>query len=64
MVKDLKEDFYIKNTYHSNAIEGNTLTLYETKAILEDGITIQGKTFREHTEANNHKKKLLSMLRN
>ncbi|MFD1067790.1 Fic family protein [Oceanobacillus locisalsi] len=55
VVKDMKEDFYIKNTYHSNAIEGNTLTLYETKAVLEDGITIQGKSFREHAEANNHK---------
>ncbi|WP_040982664.1 Fic family protein [Oceanobacillus jeddahense] len=55
LVKDMKEDFYIKNTYHSNAIEGNTLTLYETKAVLEDGITIRGKSFREHAEANNHK---------
>ncbi|WP_077303381.1 Fic family protein [Virgibacillus pantothenticus] len=55
LLKDLKADFYIKNTYHSNAIEGNTLTLYETKAVLEDGITIQGKSFREHAEANNHK---------
>lgn len=55
VIKDMKEDFYIKNTYHSNAIEGNTLTLYETKAVLEDGITIQGKSFREHAEANNHK---------
>lgn len=55
VVKDMKEDFYIKNTYHSNAIEGNTLTLFETKAVLEDGITVQGKSFREHAEANNHK---------
>lgn len=55
VVKDLREDFSIKNTYHSNAIEGNTLTLYETKAILEDGITISGKSFREHAETNNHK---------
>src|SRR5690625_468947 len=54
VVKDLREDFNIKNTYHSNAIEGNTLTLYETKAVLEDGITISGKSFREHAEANNH----------
>lgn len=54
VVKDLREDFNIKNTYHSNAIEGNTLTLYETKAVLEDGITIAGKSFREHAEANNH----------
>jgi len=55
VVKNLREDFNIKNTYHSNAIEGNTLTLYETKAVLEDGVTISGKSFREHAEANNHK---------
>lgn len=55
VVNDLKNDFYIKNTYHSNAIEGNTLTLYETKAVLEDGVTIAGKSFREHAEVNNHK---------
>lgn len=30
----------IENTYHSNAIEGNTLTLRETAMILQDGITI------------------------
>ncbi|QQK77611.1 hypothetical protein HUG15_19830 [Salicibibacter cibarius] len=39
-----------------NAIEGNTLTIYETKAILEDGITIgKGKMLREHMEAINHR---------
>jgi len=31
-------------TYHSNAIEGNTLTLQETKLVLEEGITIGGKS--------------------
>ena len=40
-------------TYHSNAIEGNTLTLKETKVALE-GITVGGKTMREHLEAINH----------
>ena len=55
VVRNLREDFTIKNTYHSNAIEGNSLTLYETKAVLEDGVTIPGKSFREHAEANNHK---------
>lgn len=58
ILKNIKEDFTIKNTYHSNAIEGNTLTLYETKAVLEDGVTISGKSFREHAEANNHKEAL------
>lgn len=55
-VQRLKEDFFVRNTYHSNAIEGNTLTIYETKAILEDGITVgNGKTLREHMEAINHR---------
>lgn len=58
VVKDLIHDFNIKNTYHSNAIEGNTLSLYETKVILEEGITVSGKSFREHLEANNHKEAL------
>ena len=40
-------------TYNSNGIEGNTLTLKETKVVLE-GITIGGKSVREHLEAINH----------
>ena len=51
LVRSLRNDFLVKSTYHSNAIEGNTLTVYETKAILEDGITIAGKSMREHLEA-------------
>ena len=35
------------HTYHSNAIAGNTLTLQETKLVLEEGVTIGGKLFRE-----------------
>jgi len=41
-------------TYNSNAIEGNTLTLIETKVVIEDGLTVGGKTMREHLEAVNH----------
>ena len=41
--------------YSSNALEGNTLTESETKVILENGITIGGKTVREHMEALGHK---------
>ena len=36
-------------------IEGNTLTLNETKAVLEHGVTIGGKSLREHLEAINHR---------
>ncbi len=50
----MKEDLAIRWTYNSNAIEGNTLTLKETKVALE-GITIGGKTITEHLEVINHK---------
>ena len=58
IVKNLHEDLVLRWTYHSNAIEGNTLTLKETKVALE-GITIGGKTLREHFEAINHKDAIL-----
>lgn len=49
----LKNSIYLEWIYNSNAIEGNTLTLKETKVVLE-GITIGGKAIREHLEAINH----------
>ena len=54
IVKNLQEDLIVRWTYHSNAIEGNTLTLLETKVVLE-GITVGGKVLREHFEAINHR---------
>jgi Fic family protein len=53
VLRRLNEEMKLIHTYHSNAIEGNTLTLQETKVILEDGITIGGKSLREHIEAGN-----------
>lgn len=53
-VRTLHEQQALAWTYHSNAIEGNTLTLQETKVVLE-GITIGGKSLREHFEVINHK---------
>ena len=53
-VKKLHEEMRLLHTYHSNAIEGNTLTLPETKLVLEEGITIGGKSLREHLEATNN----------
>lgn len=54
-VKSLKTYFDIELTYNSNAIEGSTISLAETKIILLDGLTIGGKTTREHLEVINHK---------
>lgn len=53
VVKNLAEDLSLRWTYNSNAIEGNTLTLQETKVVLE-GVTVGGKSIREHLEATNH----------
>lgn len=52
--KALKDHFKIGLTYSSNALEGNTLTLIETKVVIEDGLTIGGKTLREIDEATGH----------
>ncbi len=57
-VKNIREKLLLEWTYDSNAIEGNTLTLQETKVVLE-GITIGGKTLKEHLEVINHKEAIL-----
>lgn len=52
-VKRIIEDIRLRHTYHSDAIEGNTLTLQETKLVLEEGVTIGGKPLKDHIEARN-----------
>ena len=52
--KQLKDHFRVGLTYSSNALEGNTLTLIETKVIIEDGLTIGGKSLIEIDEATGH----------
>ncbi|MFY8069154.1 MAG: Fic family protein [Flavobacterium sp.] len=44
----------LEYTFESNKIEGNTLTLKETDLIVNEGLTISGKSMREHLEAINH----------
>jgi Fic family protein len=51
----IEADWEVTQTYNSNAIEGNTLTLAETKAVLLDGVTVSGHPLREHLEAVNHR---------
>ena len=53
-VKELDAYFRIGTTYSSNALEGNTLTLTETKILLEDGLTAGGKPLRDSYEALGH----------
>lgn len=54
----LKERFEVEMTYNSNAIEGNTLTLKETYWVIQQGITVKGKSLKDHLEAKNHKEAL------
>jgi len=56
VIKNLDEWFRIELTYTSNAIEGNTLTRQETAMVVEEGITVKGKSIQEHLEAINHAK--------
>lgn len=53
-VTQLREKFEVDMTYHSNAIEGNRLSLRETWLVLRKGMTIRGKSVAEHLEATNH----------
>ncbi|MCR9181394.1 MAG: Fic family protein [Flavobacteriaceae bacterium] len=53
-LKKLKEALSIEWTYNSNSIEGNTLSLRETQLVLQEGITVKGKSLKEHFEAKNH----------
>ena len=54
IVKQIQEYYKIGLTYSSNALEGNTLDLAETKVVLEDGLTINGKPLKDHLEAIGH----------
>lgn len=53
-VEILNNYYDIEYTYHSNKIEGNTLTKNETNLVINKGITIGSKSLNEHLEAINH----------
>lgn len=57
--KDIRDQFILKLTYHSNGIEGSTLTEPDTANILFNDIAISKKTLVEHLEAKNHQTALL-----
>ena len=65
-IKDINYEYFldlsVRITYHSNAIEGNTLTLNETATIILDSMVPGGKSVREIFEVLNHKKAIDYML--
>ena len=54
ILEKINKSFDIDFTYNSIAIEGNTLTLIETKEVLEDKVSIGGKSLREIYEVTNN----------
>ena len=50
----IKQALELEYTFESNRIEGNTMTLRETDMVINEGLTISGKSMREHLEAINH----------
>ena len=52
--KTLLQQIKIEWTYSSNAIEGSTLTLGDTQFIIENGLTVKGKSIKEHNEVIGH----------
>lgn len=57
----VQKHYDVELTYTSNAIEGNTLTRRETAEVIEHGITVGGKSLRDHLEAVDHYDALLWM---
>jgi len=51
---DLRDQFILKLTYHSNSIEGSTLTEPDTAAVLFDNVALPNKSLTEQLEAKNH----------
>lgn len=50
----IRQALELEYTFESNRIEGNTMTLRETDMVVNEGLTISGKSMREHLEAINH----------
>lgn len=54
ILREIQADLMIKYNHESNAIEGNSLSIFETRALLESGITANGKPFKDHLDILNH----------
>ncbi len=61
LVRNLEAWFTVELTYTSNAIEGNTLTRRETAVVIEKGLTVGGRSLKEHLEAANHAEALAQL---
>src|SRR3989338_9548555 len=56
---DIRDQFYLSLTYHSNSIEGSTLSENDTAAILFENAVLPNKSLTEQLEAKNHQAALM-----
>ena len=61
VVGRVEQKLRIESNYHSNAIEGNSLTLGETKSLILHGLTAHGKSMRDHLDVEGHDEAVKAM---
>lgn len=49
-LRRVKKEAYFQHIYHSVGIEGNTMTLAQTRSVLETRMAVNGKSIDEHNE--------------
>ena len=54
VVAPVEQKLRIESNYHSNAVEGNSLTLGETRSLILYGLTARGKPMRDHLDIRGH----------
>lgn len=55
VVEELRHFYTVQLTFHSNALEGNTLSQSETELVLSHGVTVGGHSLVEHLEVIGHR---------
>ena len=54
VVERVEQKLRLESNYHSNAVEGNSLTLGETRSLILHGLTARGKPMRDHLDIEGH----------
>lgn len=62
ILQQIEQNFLIKYNQQSNAIEGNSLTIFETRVLLESGVTANGKPFKDHLDILNHQEAIYYLM--
>lgn len=63
LAKRINYKFRLDWNYYSNIMEGNTLTKLETKQVMMDNVTINGKPFKDVAEMRGHDKEVLDIFK-